>query len=215
MAVVALILSLAGGLFQIYVYLIGAEVMLFPPDQIVLTCYNYKQKENSGLENTCTPNSFLRLGARMAYVNKGQTGYSAVILKETVQFNLSGKEFVHQWQEFGPFDRQGKLLKFNYKSDAHPQSVDGGSAISRETFFAPHHIDCFQKGAQCKTNKNFIKFQNFEKLSAGCDQLKFAFASKTLGDGDKETICKIRWSPTLREKMKEKGWIAPSCLIES
>ena len=75
-ALAALVLALAGGVFQLYIYLLGAQVILFPPEQILITCYNYNKTENYGLENSCHKDSYLRFSARMAYVNNGQIGYS-------------------------------------------------------------------------------------------------------------------------------------------
>ena len=90
----------------------------------------------------------------MAYVNSGQQGYNAVLLREYVSFFLNGADriqYSHSEQQFTDLDNNG-VLEHEFISEARPRPINAGSSLSREIYFSPFP-------ARCRINKIAISIR--------------------------------------------------------
>lgn len=202
LALAAFLLALGGVVFQTYHFFRGASVTLFSPEQITLVAYRYKAPDGP---------VHLRIASRMAYVNAGQMGYTAVIKRESVRFALTGHVYEQYWQAFTALDAEGQALKTNFQSDAHPQPIEGGSAVSHETYFAPRTVPCRKEDSGCRSGRNFLTLDDFVKSVAPGRELKFELRAELYGDKNQQAACTVNLGEDVLRKLREKGWVAPRC----
>ncbi|WP_135077873.1 hypothetical protein [Terasakiella sp. SH-1] len=207
LAFAAFVMALGGVLVQGYHFVRGAQVTLFPPEQVIMIFYQYHPKDEK---------RYLRLGARVAYTNDGETGHNAVVEKETISFELDGVRYEQQWQSVHKFTGTEASVKTEYISEAKPEPIQAGNAISREIYFAPHSIRCTQKQPDCNVEKNYLTGIDFLNGIAGLEQLKITISSK-LFDVKKpiRVSCLIDVDTALIGKLAAFGSAAPSCWPES
>ena len=198
-ALAAFFLALGGIIYQVVSFLSGPEVKMFPPEQIFINSEDYP---GSG--------SYVRFGARLAYVNVGQLGYNDVIRRESLVFSLGGKEYEQIWQTFESFDlKESKLIR-HYISDAHPVPVNAGCAVSHETYFAPRSIRRPRGNQSCDKWKNYLKWDDFVTELAKIKELTFTFRSEMYGGSKLTVACTIDIDGALIERLRKTKWAAPS-----
>lgn len=198
LALAAFVLALTSASYQLVAYLRGFNVDLFPPPQVLLNFEDYGEDLK-----------ILRIGARMAYVNRGEIGYNAAISEESVTFRLQGQEFEQKWQAFQQFDRKGRQLIPHYKSDAYPFPVNAGSAVSHETYFASHPVRCQRDS--CDKWQNLIERAEFLSEIAEMSSLKFNFRADIYGGTPVFADCRIELDEDLIANLAIQGWDAPRC----
>lgn len=214
-ALTAFLLAVAGILFQTYHFIRGAQVVLFPPESVLVVCYSYENNAER-FPHACQKESYIRMSARMAYVNTGQIGYSAVIQKESLSFSLNAQTIVHRWESFGSFSDHGEKrnrLRQDFQSDAHPVGIDGGSAVSHETFFTPHKEGCGGRKDPCVAERNFVTFGQFSSVVRSSETLTVYFKASLYGAEDKEVRC-IASTSGLISELEDDGWSTVSCEVE-
>ena len=199
-ALAAFLLASSSVIYQIYNLFRGADIRVFPPNQIFINSEFYP---NSG--------SYVRFGARLAYVNKAQMGYNDIINKEAIIFSLGGKTYEQVWQTFESFDLKESKLKRNYLSDAHPVSVSAGSSESHETYFAPRSVRCLRNNENCNKWKNYLKWDDFISEIEKVKDLTFTFNSETYDGSNLEVECTIDVDEALIDRLNKSKWAAPSC----
>lgn len=200
LALAAFTLAILGILFQVYAFLRGFDVRLFHPEQVVIV-----------FDTSTDGRKYMRVNARMSYVNLGQPGYNATIRRERVEFALDGRTYVQNWQAFQSFDlEQGKLVP-HYESEARPFPVPAGNAISHETFFAPHPVQCRSGDAGCKPARNYLVANDFVRSLNGVEQLKFKFVAEVFGGDAESVICIVDVDENLILHLATNDWAAPPC----
>lgn len=200
LALAAFTLAILGILIQVYAFLRGFDVRLFHPEQVLIVF----QKYTDGRE-------YMRVSARMSYVNLGRPGYNATIRRERVEFTLGGRDYVQYWQAFQSFDMEQAKLVTHYESDAHPFPVLAGNANSHETFFAPRPIQCRSGDADCKSEHNYLVANDFIRSLNGIGQLKFNFVADVFGGDLKPTSCIVNIDTNVILHLATNNWAAPSC----
>lgn len=203
LALAAFLLALGGITYQIYGFLRGADVELFPSEQIFIIAAQYPEISER----------YVRFDARMAYINKGYPGYNAVIRSESIKYSLAGKNYEQKWQAFESFNiKQSKLISV-YKDDAHPIPIMAGRAESHDTYFAPRTIRCAEDDVNCDKYKNYLTWDNFINFLSEPEikELQFELVSEIYGGPTLNIKCTIEIDYNFMEQLKKTGWHAPSC----
>lgn len=201
-ALTAFILSLITGFYQFFGYYNGAQVVLFQPPQVTIIFSTY----SDGI-------SYVRLGARMAYVNKGHVGYNAALANERVSFTLD-RTYEQTWQEFKSFsyDSNKRVLIPHFISDAHPEPIPAGSAVSHETYFAPHPVHCHKSDTNCIKWKNLITKEKFLNLLGTVKTLEFKFQSDIYGERSVYVTCTLAVDSDLVGNLAINEYTSQPCL---
>lgn len=200
LAFAAFLLALSSVIYQIHSFLKGPDVKMFPPEQVFITAFSYP---GTGF--------YVRFGARLAYVNEGRLGYNDVLRRESMFYSLGGKEYEQTWQTFESFDLKESKLIPHYISDAHPITINAGSAVSHETYFAPRSVRCTSANRDCNKWKNYLKWDDFIKELSKVQKLTFRFKSETYSGSTLLAECTIDIDEALIERIKKRKWHAPSC----
>lgn len=172
-----------------------------------LPCWHRRRQRTRRYANN---KSYLRIAARMAYVNRGQTG-NDVIMQETVSYKLGNTTYEQRWQDYTESSGEGAKLDMNRKGDALPVSNSAGSATVHETWFAPRTV----RKQGIHPGINFLEMDVFLKALEQQNELKLNFSFKTYGNSSGSMECRISVNDNLRGHLKNKGWSAPSCEIKS
>lgn len=125
LALFAFLISIAGLIYQIALFVRKPEIVQFPPTQVVF----YAVESNNG--------KYLHIGAQSAYVNRGKGEKSAVLKAERLRFELGGKPYELKWQNFQSYWNIGDELQQGDKAPAIPTVIKAGDGASHETHFAP------------------------------------------------------------------------------
>jgi hypothetical protein len=203
-ALTGFVLALAATLHQFSGYLRGPVVKVFPPEQVVI----YAQK--FGAANT----EYVRFTAAMTYVNSGQPGYNAAVKNEAIRYNLTGKWYEQKWQELGSSGSKDNVLLWEKSGDAHPFSIDAGSAESHETAFAPRNVRVGEREDPTTRSRNYLKWDDFTAGVSGLKEFEFTFVSDIYGQTPVRTKCTVYLTNTLISTLKTRKWISPSCWAE-
>lgn len=203
-ALAAFILAFAAVAYQVAEYFHGAQVQLFPPEQILI----HGEKSADG-------QNFVRFAARMSYVNSGDIGYNAVVGRELLQVQIGGRTYRQTWQSFihsGSAD--GQALSLGEVVEAAPTPIDGGDALTHETYFAAWPINCKgAAGTDCAPYTNFMTWDSFLGSIKPGDVLKFDLTANIFGKGPQMVTCTVDISDSLIAQLKTTSnqWSAPSC----
>lgn len=200
LALAAFSLALLSAAYQLFGFVRGFDVVLIEPEQVLIVFDDY------GNSRYVT-----RVHARMAYVNRGQPGYNAALAKERVRFTLDGVPYEQMWQTFQSFDADGAELVAHYESDARPTAIAAGSAISHETYFAPHPEPCPPAPEDCDKWANLLSREQFIRLLGNETILEFTFVAELFGGPAIETTCLIDVDAELFSLLAINGWAAPLC----
>lgn len=196
LALVAFLLALPSSILSVSGLLSRPKILIFPPRQILL--YANPQGDSAAL---------LRTAAQVSLVNDGDSHHRALVTGVSLELRV-GDETVHQvWQSYG-FSRGGeqRQLIVEEKEEVQILVLAGGSALSREVFFAS---STSETGGQ----ENFIGWSKFiESLKAARGKkLRVELAVHQLGRRDESVRCEIKVDEDLLFHL-QKGWSAPACL---
>ena len=207
---IALLLSIltavGSTLYLTYGFFRGAKVDIYPDDQVLITKEDCGQ--NEGVE--C-----LRLGAPVAFINRGEIGYDEVVRQLLVTLKFSdGSEYEQEWNEFVTFSKEGDYLKKGPVEPAVPLQIRAQNALSREIYFSPFRKpDCpVGEKANCEW-KNYLEWDDFLKKLVVGEDIKVTITAKSL---DKEILDQESCSVTIDQHLlnrlnKPNGWQSPSC----
>jgi hypothetical protein len=203
-ALAAFILAFAAVGYQVAEYFRGAQVQLFPPEQILM----HGEKSADG-------HSYVRFAARMSYVNSGDIGYNAVVGHESLQVQIGGKTYRQAWQSFiHSSSPDGQTLSLGDILEADPMPIDGGNALTHETYFAPWPVNCKSAvGTACSPDENFLTWEDFLGNMKEGDVLTFALVSNILGGKALTVNCTVDVNGAMLAQMKNSPnqWSAPAC----
>ncbi|QQE91099.1 hypothetical protein [Azotobacter chroococcum] len=196
-AITALLLSMAGILYQLFNLVRGPEVTLAKPRQVVVYMYAVPDDPNK---------LYLALISTVVYVNSGQQGNNAVVTEESISFDLANKKYTYIWDKFvstaQPIGSKG--VQISQERTATPFVVPAGGAEAHETFFGPRF------GQDFIDKDEFV--QALESFRTGEKHLfKFTIRSKTLNDGDKIEICKALITTRYVDNILKHNNIALNC----
>ncbi|WP_126464940.1 hypothetical protein [Candidatus Terasakiella magnetica] len=198
-------MAFGGVLMQGYHLVRGAQLTLFAPEQVMLIFYQYHPEDTQ---------KYIRIGARVAYANSGHTGHNAVVQKETVSFTLGGQTYNQVWQSVHKFKGTEARVEDEIISEAKPEPIQAGNAISREIYFAPHKLRCAKKQSKqkCDEGVNYLTKESFINLLSDVEQLEFTFSSKIFDQPDPIKVsCSIDVDFELISKLAAFGSAAPNC----
>lgn len=210
LAFAAFLLATASIMSQVYSFFRGADVTLFPPEQIFII------RDNLGTENK--PNYHVRFNVRMAYVNTGAVGYNAVIERETLSFTIVKTDgsytYEQAWSSFTTFD----LIKGQYepfeRAPANPKPINAGSAESHDTYFSPRSIPCEGAKDDCPEKwSNYLKWVDFLTMikDVNARRIDFMLVGKLYGSDPVNASCTIYITPTLISWLDKDKAYSPSC----
>jgi hypothetical protein len=200
LALAAFSLALLSAAYQLFGFLRGFDVALFRPEQVLVVFDDYGNSRQ-----------VTRIHARMAYINLGQAGYNAALAKERVLFTLGDRTYEQVWQIFQSFDADGTELVPHFESDARPTAIGAGSAISHETYFAPHPTQCLADADDCDRWINLLSPNEFIALLKDQTSIKFTFVAELFGGDSVTAECTIEVDAELFSLLAVNGWAAPLC----
>ena len=201
LALAAFILALGSVLYQTYGFLRGSNVTMFAPEQVVIKAHQYPQA-----------GTFVRFGARLSYVNTGQVGYNAMVHRETLSFQLGDTRYQQEWQEFQTFNLEDDgTITSKKKSDAHPMSINAGSAESHDTFFAPRSIRCDRGKSDCEPFRNFLGWEAFLEKLTHEKTLTFVLTAEFFSEPPQNVSCTIEVTKDMVERLKVSKINSPTC----
>ena len=207
-AILAFLLALFAAVNQLIAFLQGANVVLIPPEQILLR-FVPTDDQNDDRE-------FLTINARMAYVNLGSQGYNAVIQKEAVSFSVGPQRYIQYWhaeQNITDLNHDGEL-EVSHVGEAQPRPIIAGNALSREITFVPYPEYC--PGTTCDVDKNFIfKGSELDEI-LNQREVTFMFSYKLYGEAEFVSVkCAVLIDNRIKNDLTaERGWTAPPCRSE-
>ena len=205
LALAALILALITAAVQFAGYIRGSRPYLYPPDLVGLIIENNVQNDRE----------YLRIAARMAYVNSGWAGYNSAVIREEVDFSFGdGNEPYSQvWQSEQQITAEGGELDMEYIREAGPFTVAGGAAVSREVYFAPFPVQCHDDHSGCDEFRNFIYYGDAVALLWNNKTMKFTFTAR-LVDRNRAVLtsdCVIDVGPDVVRRLLDKEWVSLPC----
>jgi len=100
---------------------------------------------------------------RMTYLNRGASGYGALVEGERVKFYVKGRLRELEAEEVGILDWKKPDDRLRNGSDAGPFIVPGAEIVSREVRFAPREDSKIGGRSNFINREEFIAEVNFEK----------------------------------------------------
>jgi len=184
LAFVAFILSVIGLIAELRDYVRGPDIVLLPPEQIVIG-NSSKLGQNFGSD-------VVVITATMSYVNVAPPGFNAAIGKEYLRFTFDGREYQYFGHEFGTvgYDSEKKKDRYVKKEDFGPFAVNAGSAVSHETLFVPHPIRCDHGDQKCKRRLPMLLWDKFKKDMARNTEIEITLVADVYGKTTTLARCK-------------------------
>ncbi len=205
LAAAAFVMALGSALFQGAMLLRGPELILFPPEQILIRGEKY-----------ASGRVWVRFAAQMAYVNTGHVGHNAAVGREALRFSLGDDSYEQSWQTFESFHApKGKLVSEERKA-AHPFTVAAGSVVGHETYFAPRS-ERIQGDPRSRSPKpgagarNFLEWDTFLARLSDLAQVDFEVEAHVYGKNALVATCSVQVTEKLLKRLEKRGWAAPSC----
>lgn len=193
LAFVAFLISISSLVTQTANLIKGPEVNLEPPTQILINSHKYPDDK-----------SYIRISAKLTYLNTGSPGYDDNIKSEKVSFSIQNREITLIGQEYIESSVENKTLKIERKSDAVPVQIKSGTVVSHETYFAPwpSNID--------DAASNFQEFSDFLKQIKTKEELNIKITSTTFGGKTITANCRLMTNDFIKH-LETKSWSAPIC----
>jgi len=206
LAILTFIVGAIIAAIQIQAFYRGADIKIYPPDVVAFIVEEYSENR-----------FYLRVAARMAYVNHGSAGYNATVSAEEVEFAFDkGESYSQRWHSERLIFAEGKELKNTYLKEAGPFPVVGGSSVSREMYFAPFPEQCPDGTSSCEEYfRNFISGSEALILFSRAQTIKLTFKADLIGQKPPftETTCYINVDDQAMRSLAdpERRWTSMSC----
>lgn len=212
LAFTAFLLSLCGIIYQTFVFVRGADVKLYPPLKLFILTYPDHNDDDPERRT-------VMLNSTMTYVNKGQIGYNAVIKRESVKLRIADEVYDLEWMNFESYVPEGLeeskpegesvTLKRDYKDDAHPVPVNGGSSESHQTSFIPFPV----RGESVEDReRNFIDAYKFIEMIYDIDKIELEFTAEIYGEKTEHAVCWIELNDTIRHNFEDNLYVKVQCV---
>lgn len=196
LAFAAFVISVGSLLAQAANFVKGPDILLESSKQILFK----SQKYPDGKE-------YIRLSARMVYLNKGSPGYDDITKMETATVTIGKKSFNLMAQEYIDSSYKDGQFIITKLSDADPVQIKSGSVVTHETYFAPWPGGTDDKNA----SSNYVTFSDFLNLLKTEKMINVKIEATTYNGDNLETNCRLKTSQFLTH-LKSKKWSAPVCL---
>lgn len=181
LALLGFLIAAGTAVYNVVGALRGHETILFPPENILILAAPYPETEQK----------YVRINARMAYVNTGQPGYNSIVATERVEFSIGLEDFEQIGLTYESFRiEDGKLVSASF-SDAKPIAVNAGSTESHETFFGPQAVACKTDELGCKRDMYFLTWEKFLLLIDTENEIRFTFLASLHDDRDLIRMCTV------------------------
>ena len=158
---------------------------------------------------------YLRIAARMAYVNSGWAGYNAAVVREEVDFSFGNRDesYSQVWQSERQFTVDGGKLDMEYVREAGPFAVAGGAAVSREVYFAPFPLQCHNDNSGCDEHRNFIYYPTALRLLWNNKTMNLTFRSHLVGQWRRvlTSNCAVNVGPDVVRRLIDEEWVSLPC----
>lgn len=181
LALTAFLLSVLTLTPQVAKFFDKSNIIVYLPDHITIVSHDFSNSIRDRV----------RFAVSLTYENKGNPRYSDVIKKEFARMEIFGKDNVATydfiWSENISIndnpDDQTKLV-IQTLSQSAPAKVAGGEIITHLTYFTP-----------CPLNrKNYLKWEEFIKLTNKSKKIKFTIGFSTFGGETKSIACMMKLS---------------------
>ncbi len=183
----------------------GAEVSLYSPDLVGLVLHTNPQDDKE----------YLRIAARVAYVNTGRAGYNAAVVSEEIDFSFDGgTSYSQRWQSEQQITVDNRVLTMKYIREAGPFAVAGGSAVSREVYFAPFPLQCRNGTSVCDEQyRHFIHYPVALRYVRTSNVMNLKFRSRVIGQTAKvlTSDCQISLGPNVFQALIDRRWVSLPC----
>lgn len=204
-SIATFLVGLVIALIQMGAHFRGPDIRLYPPEVIVLAIEEYPNEK-----------FYLRIAARMAYVNHGSPGYSATISGEEVEFSFAtGETYSQRWHSERTIYSEGEVLVNNFVKEAGPFAIDGGSSVSREMYFAPFPTQCPDGTSDCdEYYRNYIPGSQVLLLLQQAQSIDMTFKAGLIGQNPTiaSTSCRLDISRQVIESLANRKWASVGCL---
>lgn len=199
-AAAAFLIASVSAASQLTSYFQGHQIKLIAPDQVILT-----------LKQDIYGNEWLRVAARMAYVNDAAAGYSGTIKRESVKFSFNGKKREQLWASLTDFIDKGTEFDVVRNGEANPFPVPYSSSVSRGVYFSPHPKRCL-KNKKCEKNSNYIGSKEAIDELYEVDRIKFKFFSYIYGERRPLTaVCTIDLTDEMVDHLVARDFFVSVC----
>jgi hypothetical protein len=198
LAAAAFLLSLSAIIWQVWNWYQGAEISLFPPDQITIV-----SSSKAGGRQPGEP-LLVRFVVPVVYANQASQEYSASILREYINVVVGDCKLTQRWYQSVTVDLDNNGLVTTKKDDAVPFPVKGGSSISHETLFTfkGDLDDCFGENI---TLNDWHEFNS--RLSKAHKITVFTSADLTNGRTLQSSACTVTLAVPAIQELSEREWI--------
>ncbi len=204
---VAIVISLFSFIYPLYLWFQGPDIKFFPPKEVVF----------HGIKPPGNLTEVVTISAGMTYLNSGGLNYNGVLMKESVEFSISGKDYELGWLWFGPFV-YGKKME-NILEEKHtatsPVIINGKSAISHETFFSPRRHFCAQGMRNCDNDKIFLNWNDFIKKLEVVTILDLTFKTEISGHYNEIAHCRVEFDAYNIRRLKNLKYDTIPCVPET
>jgi hypothetical protein len=208
---ITLILSLIGGVPQLYRWITSGDVEILAPAQIELF--------SSGKAYS----SPLGIHADMTYVSNALPESRSLIIGENASFSFShhnqaSRQIELQWAGYVKTvpDQEGRLSP-RRAEDARPFMIRGGESVGHETQFLPRYTPCEKEGCDKEANllpwKAFV--QGVRAQVANNEKTKISFELMSTIAGKKlplKTSCALLFDGVDVVAMEKDGIITRTCV---
>jgi hypothetical protein len=205
LAATAFILSLSTIFYQLWLFVRGANPVMYPPD----TLYVFFDKYANGVTAT-------RVAGQLSFTNSGDVGHNAIIRDVAATVKVGARSIEENWLSFAMPKRQGTELEFDIKETAHPVVVNGGGASSYMVTFSPRVKDCAvtsPTGATCDQAADFVSDVDFLNLLSQQKTMTITFTAAVF---DMRRPLKVECSTSVTEDMvltlAKNDWYAARCI---
>lgn len=199
LAKVALALGVIATGFEVWELLDRSDPKLLAPEQVLVKPHTYQDGQE-----------YLRVAARLSYLNSGSEKTSSVVEQESVRYTLAGVEREQYWlsnEVFVPDESDSCKLKSISSTDTHPFVVKGQSVVSNITYFTPRPrrvVDSRTKEEPKHRGFDYLLWSDFLAHMAEQDKVVFVFTAKLLRGNSLEATCQAEIDDEVRDYL-EKG----------
>ena len=220
-ALVAFVLSISTLSTQIAGYLKRAQLVSFPPYQILIGTKQAMDKPRSGDD--------VLFAATTQYINESLSGHIGIVQREYLRVRVENNKIQHQ---YGPYEivtsdiSEKWTLKMPEKEEPGAFVVSAEAPITHQVLFQPYQdADCLPDDVECNTfpTKTWYGWNEFKKdiLRKDEEDTKI-YVTMVSTIYDRKWIfwyyryplisqCTITLNKTARQSLISQQWLAPEC----
>ena len=223
LAFAAFVLALSTVIAQIVFFLKGPRVSMLPPNQITMIFAPLRTSDSDPDKGA----KVLRVSAQMGYVNSGEYGQTAVVIREWVSFRFDNQTYVqkaHSIQNITDLNYDNKL-EFEFLGPISPLAIAGVSSASRPVYFSPFPVRSAEDDGDPARNflleGVFLKRILEQPIQSERDKrdtherrkpITISFFFQIAGDDDAQSAeCTVNIDQGALESLVNHGWTSLIC----